>query len=357
MTRQSAGDHRPLPARRPPHPRAAHPRHPARPRRLRLRDAAPGAVAARARRRPGARPGVARRPRARSRVRSSARSTRASSTQVGARAAEDRAAGPAAGEAAARPPVHRGHDRQQGDADSATPASRSRSTSTGSATARTRSSKYELSPTSASASTTASSCSTRRTRTSCRRADVLALRAAAGRRRLRVGQGAGVVACGWTGVVAPSACWTCCWRRGVAAPASSVGCGVVSGDGLGPSACVRRRAGCSSSASRSARSSWCARRRRSSSSWDLATEPPKTSSVPVRKNAAIAKPMTPVTSPSTSHVRPRELSPALVLLPQAERVVAALARGGRDVVLRGPAAACGRLARRRGGRPGGAAPR
>ena len=37
-----------------------------------------------------------------------------------------------------------------------------------------------------------------------------------------------------------------------------------------------------------------------------ATEPPNTSSDPVRKNAAIAKPMTPVTSPSTSHVRPRE---------------------------------------------------
>ena len=38
-----------------------------------------------------------------------------------------------------------------------------------------------------------------------------------------------------------------------------------------------------------------------------ATEPPNTSSDPVRKNAAIAKPMTPVTSPSTSQVRPREL--------------------------------------------------
>ena len=80
----------------------------------------------------------------------------------------------------------------------------------------------------------------------------------------------------------------------------------------------------------------------------LATEPPNTSSDPVRKNAAIAKPMTPVTSPSTSHVRPRERAPALVLLPQAERVVAALARGRRDVVraVRGQlAAAVARRAR------------
>ena len=100
----------------PPHPRAARPRHPARPRRLPLRDAATGEVAARARRRAGAGPRVARRrgagPGSGHRVGRRERRRRGRR-----RAVEDRAAGSAAGEAAAGPPVHGGHDRQQGGAD------------------------------------------------------------------------------------------------------------------------------------------------------------------------------------------------------------------------------------------------
>ena len=62
-----------------------------------------------------------------------------------------------------------------------------------------------------------------------------------------------------------------------------------------------------------------------------ATEPPNTSSEPVRKNAATAKPMTPVDDPEHEPRAPARAA-STILLPQAEGVVAALPRGHADVV-------------------------
>ena len=307
MSRQPAGDDRPLPARRPPHRRAAHPRHPARPRRLRLRDASPGAVAARARRRPGARPGVARRARARSRVRSSGRSTRASSIEVSRELAAIVRAGPPAGEAPARAPVHREHDHEQGSGCSATRASRSTINVDGfgdraeqdlqvrrvhrrdgplqrrvQAVLRGGHEPHD-------ARATSSRWGRRRTSSSTSRRYGHGRRRRRRRRDRRGGRhgsaASAPAACGVVGIV--------CLRRGASLRRRRR-------HGLGD--VVRRR-----SASVSA-SVVCvtvctvvgrvARRRRSSSSWGWRPSRRTRAPCPVSMNAAIAKPMTPVTSPS-----------------------------------------------------------